>query len=286
MPAPQNIIAVIFDFDDTLTDDSTTRLLESHGVDAKHFWEENGELLQQGWNPTLSYLTLLLEKVGEDKPLGSLSNTDLRNFGSTLKFYPGIPGLFNDLRKLVTKHPLSNPGIEFYVISGGLEEIARGSKIAEHVNGIWGCRFSEDKDGVIQHVTNAISFTEKTKGLFEINKGIVGESAKSPYAVNKQVYEEDRRIPFSNMIYVGDGLTDVPCFSLVDGRGGSAFGVFDPKKTGSPKRAFEELIVPKRVKTMNAPKYRKSDDLGALLRAAVQQLCMKMDLRTKTVQTS
>lgn len=286
MAAPQNIIAVVFDFDDTLTDDSTTKLLADHGVDTGEFWQRNRELVKQGWNATLSYLTLLLENVGKGKPFGKLTNAGLREFGASLRFYPGIPGLFNDLRKLTREHRLSNPAVEFYVISGGLEEVIRGSKIAKHVNGMWGCRFAEGRSGAIEHIANVVSFTEKTRYLFEINKGLVEECRVNPFAVNEYVAPQDRRVPFSNMIYIGDGLTDVPCFSLVDRNGGSAFGVFDPRKEGSPKKAFEQLVAPKRVKTMNAPRYRRSDELGALLRGAVKQMCVELDVRTKTVRTS
>jgi len=83
------------------------------------------------------------------------------------------------------------------------------------------------------------------------------------------------------VIYVGDGLTDVPCFSLIQKAGGTAFGVFDPQKKGSPKKAWEQLVAPHRVSTMNSPRYGPTDDLGALLRAAVKQICIQMDLRTQ-----
>lgn len=282
MNAPQNIIAVIFDFDDTLTDDSTTRLLQKFGIDPAEFWQKKvNRLLEDGWDPSLAYLTLLLQHVGRGKPIDQLSNIDLRQFGSTLKFYPGLPGLFNELRAMVKEHSLSNPGIEFYVISGGLEEIIKGSKIAPHLRDVWGCRFSEE-DGKIRHIKNAISFTEKTKYVFQINKGLEKESRQRPYAVNEGLPAERRRIPFENMIYVGDGLTDVPCFSLLSHFGGRTFGVFDPKKEGSPKKAWEKLVTPKRVLSMHSPKYRKADDLGALLRAAVSQICTNLDLRTQT----
>jgi hypothetical protein len=280
MPAPQNIVAVIFDFDDTLTDDSTTKLLEEHGVDPGNFWKQHKRSVQAGWNPTLSYLRLLVDEVGEGKPLGNMSNADLRRFGTALTFYSGLPRLFTDLQKMVRRFPLSNPAIEFYVISGGLEEIIRGSKIAKHLSGIWGCRFAEGPDGAIRHVTNVVTFTEKTRYLFEINKGVTEDARKNPYAVNKAVKEEDRRIPFRNMIYLGDGYTDVPCFSLIEKFGGKAYGVFDPRKEGAPRKAIE-LVAPRRVRTINAPRYRKTDELGALLRAEVQNLCMNLDLETK-----
>lgn len=282
MAAPQNIIAVVFDFDDTLTDESTSALLKRAGIDVADFWQNRAKaLLDDGWGPVPAYLKLILDNVGEGRPLGKLTNDKLREFGSTLRFYPGIPGLFKDLEKSVKEHPLSNPGIEFYVVSSGLEQIIRGSSIAKHLAGIWGCEFAEE-DGQIRHIKNVVSFTEKTKYLFTINKGIPDNAG--PYAVNERKEPSDRRIPFEHMIYIGDGLTDVPCFSLLDHFGGRAFGVFDPKKAGSPKKAWEQLVVPKRVTSMNAPKYRKTDELGSLLRIAVKRLCLQMDERTRAVR--
>jgi len=246
------------------------------------FWQKKAKaLLDEGWDPTPAYLKLLLDHVGPGRPLGKLTNAQLRHFGSTLKFYPGIPALFKELRDSVKDHPVSNPGIEFYVISGGLEEIIRGSSIAKYLSGIWGCEFAEE-GGQIRYLKNIVSFTEKTKYLYTINKGLRDDAG--PYAVNEKVEFPERRIPFENIIYVGDGLTDVPCFSLLAHFNGIPFGVFDPKKAGSPKKAWEQLVTPKRVTSMNAPKYRKTDDLGSLLRTAVKGLCLKMDARTHAVR--
>lgn len=279
MSAPQNIIAVVFDFDDTLTDESTTALIESFGVDASDFWGNKAKrLIDAGWDPTPAYLKLLLDNVGDGKPFGKLTNEKLREFGSKLKFYPGIPKLFSDLHKSVAAHALSNPGVEFYVVSSGIEEIIRGSSIAKDLSGIWGCQFAEER-GQIKHLKKIISFTEKTKHLFEINKGLMGQGF-GPYAVNEKVEAAERRVPFENMIYVGDGFTDVPCFSLLERFGGIGFGVFDPKKLDSPKKAWEKLLTPKRVLSMNAPKYRSTDELGSLLRAAVKSICLRLDSRT------
>lgn len=282
MVAPQNVIAVIFDFDDTLTDETTTKLLETHGIDPVEFWQrQNRELVEQeGWDPILAYLKLLLDHVGEGRPLGRLTNKKLKEFGSQLSFYSGVKGLFADLRRIAAQHTISNPTVEFYVITSGLEEIVRGSKISHELTEIWGCQFAEER-GIIRHVKNVVSFTEKTRFLFEINKGI-RDSRKSPYSVNKEVKPEDRRVPFSNMIYVGDGLTDVPCFSLLQRNGGKGFGVFDPKKEGSPKKGWETLVAPKRVHTLNSPRYGRKDDLGALIRTAVNEICTDLDLRTRT----
>lgn len=277
MTAPQNIVAVMFDFDDTLTDETTTKLLEAHEIDAEEFWSKrNQSLLDRGWDPALSYLHLILEEAKEGGRLDGLTNDKLGEFGKSLEFYPGIPELFADLNDIASEHEVCHPVVEFYVVSSGLEAIIKGSGIAGHVQGIWGCTF-EEQDGRIALVKNAVSFTEKTKYLYAIHKGCLDIRTK-PYSVNRRVHESERRIPFHNMIYIGDGLTDVPCFSLLDRFGGAAFGVFDPRKEKSPKKAWEQLVAPRRVKTMNSPRYRRDDDLGALLRVAVSKICQQMDV--------
>ena len=282
MGAQQNVIAVIFDFDDTLTDESTTKLLEHYGIDPVTFWQkQNKELIQeQGWDPIPAYMKLLLDNVGEGKSAGKLSNAALRDFGKSLSFYPGVPTLFKSLKDIASEHTISQPKVQFYVITSGLEEIVRGSKIASQLDGIWGCEFAEEK-GCIRYIKNIVSFTEKTRYIFEINKGLQ-DNRKSPYDVNRHMDPADRPVPICNMIYVGDGLTDVPCFSLIQHFRGKAFGVFDPKKKGSPKKGLETLLAPQRVMTLNSPRYGKNDDLGALLRTAVNQLCVEFDLRTQS----
>jgi hypothetical protein len=281
MSAPQNIIAVIFDFDDTLTDESTTKLLEAHGVNTKDFWTKDVQtLIGQGWDPALAYLRRILDLTGEGRPLGKLTNQYLREFGSRLEFYPGIPGMFTELNALAAEHQISKPSVEFYIVSSGLEDLIRGSTIAKYFKEIWGCRFAEER-GQVTHVMNSVSFTEKTKFLYAINKGLF-DVRKTPYDVNKRMDEPFRRVPFKNMIYIGDGLTDVPCFSMLEKFGGKSFGVFDPQKEGSPKKAWETLVTPKRVTILNSPRYGAIDVLGALLRMAVSSICSEMELNTRS----
>lgn len=282
MSAPQNTIALIFDFDDTLTNDSTTELLRRYGVNPQEFWNEHvGKRVHDQWDPTLAYLDLLLEFVGTGQPLGNPSNQTLREFGASLEFYQGIPQLFDDLKTIVDKHRVSNPSVEFYIVSGGLEEIIKGTTIAPYFSGIWGCTFAE-ADGRITKIKNAVSFTEKTKYLFFINKGLAADARAKQYCVNQFMRPENRRIPFDNMIYIGDGLTDVPCFSLIQHSGGKAFGVFDPRRDDSPKKAWEQLVAPHRVATMNSPRYGEKDDLGALIRAAVTEICFRLDTKSQS----
>ena len=197
------VLAVVFDFDETLVPDSTSKLLQSRGVDPHEFWTNHvRRRLEQGFDPTLAYLGLILDYVGADRPLGRLSNRDLREFGATLDadLFPGLPQLFDDLRAVAAAY--SDVSVELHIISGGLLEVVAGSRMA----------------------------------------------------MNRDVPADRRPVPFENMICVGDGLTDVPCFSQLKKERGASFGVFDPARKDSARSAFTELLRTDRVISMHAPK--------------------------------
>lgn len=283
-------IALIFDFDDTLMPDSTSELIKAHGIDPEKFWGETvKDLLLKGYEPALAYLNRLLENVGEEKALGCLTNTGLREFGKGLsgRFYPGVSTLFKDLRE-IAEAVSSEINLEFYIVSGGLQDLIEEIPLLKkNCSAIYGCQFGEDeRSGVIHQIRKCVTFTEKTRYIFEINKGISPRQVEeNKYAVNKDVPQSKRRVPFRNMIYVGDGLTDIPCFSLVKRMGGMAFGVFNPAEQRSAKRALLEFLNTDRVISMHAPKYRKSDELGALLRAAVSTLSQRVLIESSEVDT-
>jgi phosphoserine phosphatase len=276
------VVAVVFDFDDTLVPDSTSALLSAHGIDSGTFWTEDAKrLVDEGYDPPLAYLKLLLDRVGDGCPLGRLTNADLRMFGATLDstFFPGIPQIFDDLRTEVATY--RDISIEFYIVSGGLEEVILGSSVvAQHFDGVYGCQFGEDEStGEVRHVKRCVTFTEKTRFLFEIHKGISAEDSKTqPHLVNEFIKEEARRVPFEQMIYVGDGLTDVPCFSLVNKNNGVTFGVFQ-RGHESAKQAFQRFLATDRVKSLYSPDYREDADLGAMLRAAVASTATRVALQ-------
>jgi phosphoserine phosphatase len=271
-----SVLAVIFDFDDTLLPDSTSALLREHGLDPDEFWTvRTRALVDQGYDPPLAYLNLLLQEVGPGKRLGELTNRALNEFGASLDdtWFPGLPQLFEDLRSIAKEH--RDVSIEFYIISGGLQSIIDGSGyVQKYFRGAYGCQLGEDSEtALVKHIKRCVTFTEKTRFLFEINKGISpSDAATQPHLVNRMVSEETRPVPFRNMIYVGDGLTDIPCFSLIERGGGVAFGVFQSGKE-SAKQAFQRFLETRRVRSMHHPDYTENAELGSLLRAAVATAC-------------
>lgn len=277
-----HVIALVFDFDDTLTDDSTTQLLRQHGVDAEDFWGKKvAARVADGWDPTLAFLEELFALTKPGQPLAGLSNAKLREFGNSITFYPGLPSIFTDLRAIAREFPLTQPSIEAYVISGGFEELIRGSSIASELTAFWGIVCEEDESGTIARPRRIVDFTAKTRYLFEINKGVVADGRHNPFLVNEAVAPEKRRVPFSNLIYCGDGLTDVPSFSVVQSRGGAAFALFNPTNPHGLRRAWAKFLTARRVSNVNSPRYRAEDDLGALLRMAVRSICERLEAAAK-----
>jgi hypothetical protein len=281
-----DIVAVIFDFDDTLLPDSTTKLLKAHGIDTDFFWSKQArDLILQGYDPPAAYLNLMLNNTGEGKPLGSLTNQKLTDFGASLDntFHEGLPQFFEDVW-LEVKSKFKNIEVEFYIVSSGLQAVMEGSAVVRrYFRAAYGCQLAgDDERGTLKYIKRCITFTEKTRYLFEINKGIdPNESKTNPYLVNKSLPDEDRRIPFANMIYVGDGITDIPCFSMLLKFKGLAFGVFDPAKRDKAKLALEEFLQPNRVVSMHAPKFTPDSELGAMLRTAVANRCLAIQLQRK-----
>lgn len=212
-----------------------------------------------------------------------LSNAALRDFGrNTVEktWFPGLPDLFEDLRNVVEEY--RDVSVEFHIISGGLQPIIEGCpSVQKYVSGVYACQLAEGDDGMVAEVRRCVTFTEKTRFLFEINKGIAPADAQTkPHLVNEKVDEGARPVPLQNMTYVGDGLTDIPCFSLIEKNGGLAFAVFK-RGEESAKQQFQQLLATHRVSSMHSPDFRPDGDLGAMLRLAVGNRAAQIQLGTQ-----
>ncbi|HTX65893.1 MAG TPA: HAD family hydrolase [Opitutaceae bacterium] len=247
----QNIIACIWDFDKTLIPGYMQGPLFRHyGIDEARFWAETNRLVEQyarrGYriSSEISYLNHLLTYVVTGQ-MPKLNHRLLRQLGAELQLYPGLPEFFARCKQFVGEKPEHRKHeiqLEHYVVSTGLAEMIRGSAVAPYVEGIWGCEFIENPlqpgflqqkefdltaEAEIAQIGMMIDNTTKTRALFEINKG----TNKNPALdVNARIPAEDRRIPFEHMIYVADGPSDIPCFSLVLERGGKTYGVYNPDR--------------------------------------------------------
>lgn len=234
MSEPQNIIAVVYDFDHTLSphymQDQT--ILHHVKIDPKEFWQSCTALItEQGYDHELAYMKRMLEH----EAIRSLSNQDLQRMGTQLTFFPGVPECFGELNEVVQqpKYEEYDIHLEHYVVSSGLKAILDGSHIAKWTKAIWGCEFAEEH-GHISFPKRTISHTQKTQYLFRVNKNLLNLDQD----VNDHMPEESRRVPFRHMIYVGDGPTDVPCFAVIKKNGGLAVAVYNPDDP--TRRSFQK----------------------------------------------
>ncbi|MDN5842176.1 MAG: haloacid dehalogenase-like hydrolase [Alcaligenaceae bacterium] len=276
-----DVIALVFDFDDTLAPDSTSGFLEDIGVDVGHFWaDEVGPLLnEQDWDPVPAYLykMIALSRSGRH---GAITRERLEDWGRRLPLHDGVPTLFERLRAVLHEaHPQVQ--LEFYLISSGIGDVLRQTPIADAFTDIWASEFTYDQAGAIDFPKRIVSFTDKTRYLFHIQKGIFGPASRNkPFEVNRKVDPEKLRVPFEQMIFVGDGYTDIPCFSLIRRSDGVAFGVWDPRHREKRSRAWG-FIEDGRVSNLNHARFGEDAELYQLLEAAVESLASKIILRSR-----
>jgi hypothetical protein len=289
----QNIVACIWDFDKTLIPGYMQwPIFEYYGVDEKRFWKEVNELPSayrekgQVVSTDIMYLNHILTYVRHGKFPG-LSNSLLRQLGKRLSFYQGLPEFFQILKDIVSKNPVYSRyeiRLEHYIVSTGLAEMIRGSAIAPYVEQVYGCEFVEDplppnymsqsEFGIsgpheIAQIGHLVDNTIKTRYIFEINKGT---NKITSIDVNSRIAPEDRRVPIRNMIYVADGPSDVPVFSVVRKHGGRAYAVYEPKN----EKEFSQndaLRASERVDHFGRADYREKSDTFMWLTTHVRQIC-------------
>ena len=256
----QNTIAFIWDFDKTLIHGyMQDPLFREYGVDADLFWREVNALTEYYQERGVhigkdtAYLNHILTYV-EHGAFAGLNNRKLTELGAQISFAPGIPDFFERSRALMTevdrytRHELR---VEHYIVSTGLRQMIEGSAIRSHIDDIWACELlpdpappgylsqlpTVDPDAPLHQIGYTIDNTSKTRAIFEINKGV---NKQSSIDVNSVVPEDQRRVPIRNMIYIADGPSDVPCFSVVNTQGGKTLAVYAPGERNYENAALLE----------------------------------------------
>ncbi len=294
----QNIIACIWDFDKTLIPEyMQTPLFRRYSINEANFWAETNSLMEhyrrRGYHLSgeIAYLNHLLTYVMSGA-MAKLNNQALRDCGREIAFYPGLPAFFERSKVYVRekeayrKHEIQ---LEHYIVSTGLAEMIRGSAIAKYVEGIWGCEFIEsplqpgflkqkeleiDAEAEIAQIGMVIDNTTKTRALFEINKG----TNKNPAIdVNANIAPEDRRIPFQNMIYIADGPSDIPSFSVVKKGGGKAYAVYNPARADEFAQN-DRLRQVGRIDHYGPADYTESSSTAQWLKLHIQTICDRIVL--------
>lgn len=287
----QTIIAMIWDFDRTLIPDySQSPLFNAFSVDEKQFWAEvnalKGLYAERGIKvgEDTAYLLHMLTYVREGIYTG-LTNSRLRELGAQIEMCPGIPDFLVEVQAMVkndeqfAKHRIE---VEHYVVSTGIKPLIEGSPVGPVVRGIWANEFVDqppppnylkeghtfEGEGEIAQIGYMIDNTSKTRAVFEINKG-------PDYPVNARVAQEDRRVPIRNMIYIADGPSDVPVFSVVRQYGGRSLGVYQGGAT-SNYEGVKQLEDDARVDSIAPADFRRGQPAYLWLTTTVRQIARRI----------
>ena len=219
------IVALIYDFDGTLSPGNMQEFgfIQAIGKTPDEFWKiSDGIARGQDASNVLSYMKLMLDEAARSGI--KLRRSDFRAFGAHIRLFEGVKGWFRLVNEYGTAHGVK---IEHYINSSGLKEIIEGSPIADEFKHIFACTFLYDDKGEAEWPGIAVDYTAKTQFIFKINKGIL--SARDNKKVNESVAEDKKRIPFQQMIYFGDGETDIPSMKIVNMFGGNSVAVYDPQ---------------------------------------------------------
>lgn len=260
-------IAMIYDFDGTLSPGNMQEydFIPAVGKKNEEFWAESEKLAYASDGDTiLAYLYNIIKSAKTSNI--SLKREAFIESGKKVEFYEGVEQWF----KRVNKYAKSkNIHIDHYINSSGIKEMIEGTKISKEFKKIYACSFFYDVDNIAYWPSVVVNYTTKTQFLFKINKGI--ESVTDNIRVNAFIPEKNRTIPFSRMIYIGDGTTDIPCMRLVKNLGGHSIAVYDPKES-SISGSVGKLVKEGRVDYALKADYTPLSDLDIVVKKIIDKI--------------
>jgi len=267
------IIALLYDFDKTLCtqDMQNYAFIPSLGMTPEEFWREaNGFGRQEHMDGILAYMYTMLRKSRE-KGL-AFSRRDLVEMGRSIVLFPGVRDWFARINAFGESLGVE---VEHYILSSGLREIIEGSGISHEFRKIYASEFYYDENGVPVWPKLDVNFTAKTQFVYRINKGVL--DVANDKDLNASMPDDSKRVPFTNMIYVGDGLSDVPCMKMMRTYGGQAIAVYQPES----RSAVEELLYRGRVDFIFPADYREGTELDRTVKNIIRKMAVT-DLLTES----
>ncbi|MBT3923790.1 MAG: haloacid dehalogenase-like hydrolase [Nitrospina sp.] len=272
-------LAIAYDFDGTLTPGNMQEhsFIPNLGVSKKKFWSMVKEHSKKhDMDEILAYMDLMIH-MGDSKSV-RIDKKSFIDHGRGLCLFDGVEDWFHRINRYGKSIGLK---VQHYIISSGLREMIEGTKIAKKFSYIFASGFRYDQHGVAKWPALAINYTTKTQYLFRINKGI--PNSYDNEKVNKYIPDSDRPVPFSNIIYIGDGETDIPCMKMVKYQGGFSVAVYDPKKRkslnkSSPKDKCMKLRDEGRADYVQPADYREGKKLDLLVRAILDKVVAEAHL--------
>ena len=257
------VVAICYDFDKTLSPDDMQAqgYIQSVGYDIDDFWRESNKVAAANdMDQNLAYMYKMLD---EARGKFVLTRKALQDYGAKVKLFNGVDGWFDRIRQYAESKGVI---VEHYIISSGLKEMIEGTVVAKNgaFERIYASCFYYDDRGEAKWPAQVINYTNKTQFLFRIEKGVL--DVNDP-GVNDFVPEEEIRVPFRNMVYIGDSDTDVPCMRLVNAYGGHSIGVFN-SETGDKAKVFK-MMYENRIKYFAPADYSEGSELDNLVKTII-----------------
>ena len=259
-------IALIYDFDGTLAAGNMQEydFIPAVGKSNFEFWDEANHLAeQQDADQILTYMALMIRSA-QAKGL-SLRREAFQESGKKVELYEGVMEWFDRINAYGEQQGVR---VVHYINSSGLKEIIEGTPIADKFRKIYACSFLYNVDGIAYWPGVAVNYTNKTQFIFKINKGV--ESVYDTKQVNQYMEEKARPVPFSRMIYVGDGTTDIPCMRLVKNFGGHSIAVYNPKDE-SKRGEMSTLIRDNRVNHVCPADYSEGSEMDIVVKTIIDK---------------
>ena len=265
-------VAFIYDFDGTLSPDNMQEygFIKAIGKNADEFWAENARLSNENDASNILCYMYLMIKMAKNNDI-SLKRESFQRFGKDVELFEGVKDWFARINDYGRSKGLD---VKHYIISSGLKEMIEGTAIAGEFEKIFACSFLYNIDGVAYWPAVAVDYTAKTQFLFKINKGINEVSDNS--RINEYKPEDERPVPFTSMVYFGDGETDVPCMKMIKEHGGHAVAVYKPGDMKCKKRALQ-LISDGRVNFVSPADYSEGHEIDCIAHTILDKIAV--DLR-------
>ncbi|QJR13822.1 HAD family hydrolase [Usitatibacter palustris] len=280
-PFFQNTIALVYDFDGTLSPQPMQEytVLPKIGVAPAVFWERvNREARETQSDQMLVYMRHILEELERAKV--DVKRSDFAAMARRIKYFPGVSTWFGRMNTYVQRKSGRRASLSHYLISAGQKEILEGAAISKHFKQMYASEYHFDHHGVATFPKRLITDTAKTQFLFRINKG----KEDVTESINEHMPEEERPIPFQNIIYVGDGMTDVPSMALTTKSGGHAVAVYDGRSQMG-KATCVKLLDANRVDFIAEADYRKGSKLSRRVELLLDAIVADIAYRREAWET-
>ncbi len=272
----ETVLAICYDFDKTLTPDDMQAqgYIQSVGYDVKEFWDESNKLAKaNNMDQNLAYM-LKMKEEAEGRIV--FSRETLQEYGSKIKLFPGVEGWFDRTKQLGKSFGIK---VEHYIISSGLKEMIEGTSLAKRnvFERIYASSFHYNEKGVAIWPAQIVNFTNKTQFLFRIEKGCLDINDD---AVNDYIPPEKMRVPFRNIVYIGDSDTDIPCMKLVNSSGGFSIGVYNPE-TGVKDKVLQ-MARENRINYFCSADYSEGTELDQLISTIIRFVAVRSKLEKES----